>query len=666
MSQVIAIFQIGPVQEFITCAKKTQDFWSGSYLLSYLNCVAMDTVIQGSGGNPSVIVYPALQCQGLYQYVVRLRTSGKRPWELRPQPDELRPTIPNRFVALLDDKSTAKTLLKGAGDKVGEVFRVIAGSVQDRQRQALNRYITDPSVWNGIWNRQTQNVFEIYWSVSPLDVTNYSQSYRQAEAAFGARKAIRNFVQPDPEPGFKCTLCGQREPLHAMSGGSLDRQHLMGFWADVRLATGHRFREGEHLCALCTTKRLAPDYVFCRSHEIPSTSTVAVGDFLSQLVCVHQRAPAGSSSGPSLVNDFVSKARQVARSANLDFSIEPLPKLDTSTDLSLKSLLALDGDWFLEETYENLIRRPPKGVQVNPTDVVQAQKTLDELVTWVHDGAEALEIPARGPKKYYAIFATDGDDMGKLIEAARSPNDHRELSNALCTFSLTEVHRVIEQDYLGKVIYFGGDEGVAFVTLDNLLPMIEQCRKTFSTTLRSRPATTCIGAIIAHHQQALLQVLREVRIAIEWAKELQKVDDRKDGFCLGIMKQSGGTTYARAHWEYNGISVIQALHDLVGHYQAGRLSDRWWRQLAQEEWGLKQVVRTPAGQRVVPNLELICLEISRLVARHADTKQMEALGPSALDTLIQTLQELAIAIHDWEAFMGLMEAATYIARGGGR
>ena len=31
----ILLFQVGPVQEFIACARTTRDLWAGSYLLSY-------------------------------------------------------------------------------------------------------------------------------------------------------------------------------------------------------------------------------------------------------------------------------------------------------------------------------------------------------------------------------------------------------------------------------------------------------------------------------------------------------------------------------------------------------------------------------------------------------------------------------------------------------
>jgi len=110
MSKVFGIFQIGPVQEFITCAKKTQDFWSGSYLLSYLNCVAIDTVVQNCGEVKDVIIYPSLEEQPLFEYVQELRKNNRKPWENNPKENQLRPTIPNRFVCKISKEEGPKIL----------------------------------------------------------------------------------------------------------------------------------------------------------------------------------------------------------------------------------------------------------------------------------------------------------------------------------------------------------------------------------------------------------------------------------------------------------------------------------------------------------------------------------------------------------------------------
>ena len=117
MSEVFGIFQIGPVQDFIANAKKTQDLWSGSYLLSFLSCVAMDAIIKQCKEDKKTVIYPCLDEQPLFDYVHSLRKASIGPWEKRPNDRETMPTVPNRFVCKLDAKN-AQNILGGAEEPV--------------------------------------------------------------------------------------------------------------------------------------------------------------------------------------------------------------------------------------------------------------------------------------------------------------------------------------------------------------------------------------------------------------------------------------------------------------------------------------------------------------------------------------------------------------------
>ncbi|MEO0200372.1 MAG: type III-B CRISPR-associated protein Cas10/Cmr2, partial [candidate division WOR-3 bacterium] len=59
----ILIFTIGPVQSFISKARKTSDLWAGSYMLSYLTWKSMKALVEDFG--PDVIIYPNLYGQPL-------------------------------------------------------------------------------------------------------------------------------------------------------------------------------------------------------------------------------------------------------------------------------------------------------------------------------------------------------------------------------------------------------------------------------------------------------------------------------------------------------------------------------------------------------------------------------------------------------------------------
>jgi len=663
MPIVFGIFQIGPVQEFITCAKKTQDFWSGSYLLSYLNCVAIDTFIQNCKEVKNVIIYPSLDNQPLFEYVQMLRKSGQKPWDNNPRSEknELRPTVPNRFVCRLD-KTQAPIVLEQAEVIVKQTFSEFVSYVQSEleakisKRFSKNNPIQSQKTWNDIWKRQGEKLFEIYWAISTLSQNNYLDSYQQAEALFGARKAVRDFSQIN-EPGYKCTLCGLYEPLNSQDDGSLKREKLKDFWDKVRQTTGYRFREEEHLCAICTTKRLAPNYVFGRTFDFPSTSSFAVADFVGGIIKKTKEKPTVFlDKDQNLIVEFIQKAKVVAQQEGLDFKVEPLPKQDSAVSMTppLFELVRMDGDWLLEETYDNIIKQR-ETLKADLNDVKDSKTSLKAVVNRVKYLAKEEGIVCPGPGKYYAVFQMDGDNMGEKISGKKSEGEHRQFSKDLCEFSANLIPPIVETQHLGKVIYFGGDEGIAFVSLKDILPTIEECRENFKKKILD--ATASIGVVIAHHQHALLQVLSEVRKAVKMVKDGL---DGKNGFCIALMKRSGGTTYGMAHWQYNALKVVPLLQDLVKYYQEGKISDRWYYQFATEKLGLLEVINIGT---IRVKRDAAQLEISRLVSRHADTNKID---PTELNRLLERLKTLLFEVNDWEQFMGLMDIVTYIARGGGR
>jgi CRISPR-associated protein Cmr2 len=59
------LFTIGPVQSFISKARKTSDLWSGSYMLSYLIWESMKILVEDEELGPDVIIFPNLFGQPL-------------------------------------------------------------------------------------------------------------------------------------------------------------------------------------------------------------------------------------------------------------------------------------------------------------------------------------------------------------------------------------------------------------------------------------------------------------------------------------------------------------------------------------------------------------------------------------------------------------------------
>ena len=90
MNKRILHFSLGPVQGFVAQARRTRDFWAGSFLLSYLSGRAMDHIIQNGGE----VVFPSVKDER------RTRPHCRRPTHRNGSTVKDAPIIgslPNRF-----------------------------------------------------------------------------------------------------------------------------------------------------------------------------------------------------------------------------------------------------------------------------------------------------------------------------------------------------------------------------------------------------------------------------------------------------------------------------------------------------------------------------------------------------------------------------------------
>ncbi|GAB4375316.1 MAG: hypothetical protein Kow0042_20640 [Calditrichia bacterium] len=255
------LFSIGPVQSFIGTARKTVDHWMGSFLLSYLNFIAMQAVFEEIG--PDSIIFPELHSQPFIDAYLAHKYQEEF-GDIRPEKTHLlTPSLPNRFLAIVPT-GLAKELAKRAEQAVKTEWENIWKSGKSYFENTIG--IQSSGYWEHLWQRQCTDYFEIYWLVLPwkksfneqkdfyiewisaeepatsLDEEKrpkilekietfyelklfehpsnlalaYPLIYELAEHLFGARKNWR-YYQPSAqrgEPSFKCHLCGEREVLH--------------------------------------------------------------------------------------------------------------------------------------------------------------------------------------------------------------------------------------------------------------------------------------------------------------------------------------------------------------------------------------------------------------------------------------------------------------------
>ena len=196
--RLMLMFTIGPVQSFIEAARKTEDLWMGSYILSYLVATAMNK-IRGEGVE---IIYPAI---------------GKTvsPFDFWRRRDFATPSFPNLFLAIGNGVEVSQDDLvkraKEAEESVKTEFERMAECVVDEAFKA--------SVpWRGtyvecVFNRQIPDFFDVYWVITEETNEDYGAWYDHTARSLAAIKNCRAFNQTN-EFGRKCSLDGTREILH--------------------------------------------------------------------------------------------------------------------------------------------------------------------------------------------------------------------------------------------------------------------------------------------------------------------------------------------------------------------------------------------------------------------------------------------------------------------
>ena len=664
MSKHLAIFQVGPVQEFIQTAKKTIDYWSGSFMLSYFCATAICII------GKKRVVFPYVDKNPLFEKVDCMK--GGLPWDNKTMAEAYRPTIPNRLLCQLDDGDEPGELLKNAKNGIITQWRDIAGKIVDAFPSSLEKNIN--STWNDIWKRQTENPFEILYVWRAIgNGENYHDSYKRTEALMGSRKASRWFETVPAEKGHKCSLCGIREALHITSG-ECTRKIIRDDWENyVRKGSlRYQFRKGETLCAVCMIKRLAPKLVFDKPGA-PSTSTVAVGKTVQHLQYLLSSETRGFQP---LLQGF----KQAVRSAAKQTDEPSTGIMQLPANEGPDTVLDMDGDWYFDTFYQN-IKQKHKQDNDYPTianAIERAQEKLREVIGF-KDDSQACPPPAR----YYAILAADGDNMGKTLGEVEDIHKHKKISECMASFSLTTAFNILQKSHLGYVIYFGGDEGVAFITLYDLFEAMRTLREEWGkkvvTKLKdigiSSPPTLSVGVAIAHHQSGLRNVIAAAHEALEDAKDM----DGKDAFCVHLMRRSSGKSISRAKWKSKGLSVLNLLKGFQSAYQDGYLSPSWISDLRAMEKAIgdppEKLEPHETQEWIIDASRLSSAEIERLILRHSDPAFSKVVADliSNVLKLNEGLKTVSVPNGGTEYnkkrfcdIINMMDLAHYVAKGGGR
>lgn len=711
------LFSIGPVQSFIFQARKTKDFFMGSFLLSYLIFTGMTEIIEKYG--PTNIIYPDLFGQPLMDWYIenmmKLKVENSFSHFIT------QPSIPNRFVAIIPE-TNPENITKLAQDMESKVKKEWECIVVD----VLRKFRINCEA--KVFKNHTSNFPEIYWVAFPLrkekddisvshlsyyfdpDVIDawkrlwefakekseyspkvgllYQLAYSATEKQMGARKNLRDFIQIEEE-GKKCHICGERE------GVIRARKH--------GLREGRYIDSTEGLCLVCFTKRALDRYLKdavserFKDFSFPSTAEISVSKFKEKAL---KEAKKDFENYVKVFKEKICKRKEIFEQIKTDL----IPKLK-KLYLDIENI---DGEWFFTENLRKENIKKELGISVNEEDLGSVKSALKRFTD---------KLKQTDKDKYYAVIFLDGDNMGKwlsgellpkiqyvynsetwkrlpdefkneLIEISEKINNrkkfltpaiHASLSYALRNYSIEFVRRIIEEEHLGKLVYSGGDDVFTFVSIYELFDAMRKLRAAFSGNIRfgketkvdwkaesgfvekngmylltmGKDATASCGVAIAHYKVPFRMVLFKARDMEEKAKSL----NGKDAFGICLMKHSGEEREALSKWKYGEIDILERLSNVRRCFSKREkvwISDRFIYTLRDV---FRRIENEDGNYRL--DKELIKSEIKRVIRRNANGEKKERR--KVADKVVDQVIKIFCKFNNIDNLLNLLEITSFTA-----
>lgn len=489
----LVMFSIGPVQRFISEARRTHDLFLGSQLLSYLMFHAISAVPDYE----SRVIYPRLA-----------KDTGKNIVQARNQ------RLPNRLIFIgqdspVEDAEKVEAAIRGA-------WRTVCEAVWKHMTED-KKYA--PDLNHKLWETQVDNWLEIYWVIS--DGSDYRQQMRQVQDLLDARKLMKH-VPTLKARGVKSTLSGTFQALHAKESDQ-PRKAIQRYWSEIREKVAEDnpslLREGERLSAIDVVKRFAHDVKDTKLREtlgevdrFPSTASIATATFRLQLLEQWEE-----------MQEHVWNYLNILKRMRVNFSLhEPYPfiSIKAQNDSAKLNLLCYDGDFFFPETLREVTIKD----YVKPADVAEALQYRDAaLEKLLVLRKKASDLGLASPSAYYAILMMDGDGMGQYINQLTEQTEHRDFSQALAEFAQA-AQTICEKNYPGRLVYSGGDDVLALFPIDCVLEAAEALRNKFTQHMTSKG----FAGLHASAGIAIVHQAFPLDLALEAARQAEGAAKRKD------------------------------------------------------------------------------------------------------------------------------------------
>ncbi|MCC6625246.1 MAG: type III-B CRISPR-associated protein Cas10/Cmr2 [Deltaproteobacteria bacterium] len=508
----LLVFALGPVQDFIATARRCQDLWFGSWLLSDLARHAA-LAIQASAGSAEPLVVPG-----------DLATDDG---------------VANEVIAVVDADPT---------------------TVADRARSAVTRRLEHHmadffrdlhSVQNGgffhrdVAEAQVRDLVETIWAAVPM-TEGYARARDRAKAVLATRKATRTWSQASHEgPVPKSSLDGSRASV-------IDEQAYDALKAGTHSIAAFRrtykAKRAERLSGVDLLKRIGQERDLGGERDgrpiFHSTSHIASGPLRARLARHAAGAEAFRRWREELERDGVDLDRFTI-AAGEQAMAGAVPRV--LPDGRGRAWLGLDGYLLYEDRIPEILSEYRAGE--GDISLLEGQRRA---------GLHAMlgEVGLRrAPTAYYAVLLADGDRMGKYIsEACTTEATHRRLSTRLAAWSRSV--RATVEEHLGSCVYAGGDDVLALLPLHTALACARELAASFRAEMegtdrlirdagaRGDVPTLSVGVGISHHMQPMRDALDLARAAEKQAKT-----SGRNALAVMVDKRSGGRLVAVDSWD---------------------------------------------------------------------------------------------------------------------
>ena len=489
---------VGPVQDFISAARRTRDLWFGSNMLSEISKAVAKSVKENGG----ILIFPAPEKDN----------------DLNPDSDL---SVANVILAEFEnsDCETLKTVSDNALAAAKSRLKIYADKVFEK----MNDYIVEDR-----WNAQLDDVIEFYSAWIPIEDGDYHSARRNVGRLLAARKNIRDFKpNPFPDKVPKSSLDGLRESVLIRN----ESEETLS-----ELPKGVRIKPNEALDAIGLIKRVPTskeDWVF------PSITRVALDTWIR-----------GKGKEFLADSDFLGMCEKLAE---LDALSRAKIYGRNGNSKNIYESFPYDGVILLPERHRSIID-DSREIPVIRKDKNKVKVETENLCSKISQYLEySFSRSERPPEPYIAFLCADGDKMGAALSAMKSADEHGKFSQSLSRFAL-KARDVISENF-GICVYTGGDDVMAFLPLGNALDCARGLYDLFKDTMKDYPdVSLSVGIAIAHAMENLEYLFNFGREAESIAKKgvnnkaVEKGNDR-NGLAISVRSRGNIPFTVREQWK---------------------------------------------------------------------------------------------------------------------